>query len=163
MNMTKRAPRATWAALGLATALLAGCGGGHTSDIVSAEMSPATVAAPAVGGFTPFTVSVRVKSRSSGTLMVTVDARTSSGWQRIGVGTCAHDQDCEAQPVVLTCFSNRLVSDSDRRELDCEGQDAPMMRSPGALPLRLELREYSIINGLSVFLEDSQELEGTLQ
>lgn len=165
MGWRKRAARAAWASSCLAAGLLAGCGGGVTSEITGATLSPSTISAPATGSFTAFNVDVRVKSRSSSVLRVYVMAQRpgSSQWDMLGSATCAPDQDCESLPVQLDCYSWRAAGNSSQREVDCSGAEAPLVRGTGGLKLRLELREYSVLSGPSVFLEDSAELEGTLQ
>lgn len=166
MDWKQRAVRTAGALSCLAAGLLAGCGGGVTSEITSATLSPSTITAPATGSFTAFNVDVRVKSRSSSVLRVYVMALrpgSSSQWDMLGSATCAPDQDCEGQPVTLDCYSWRASGNSSQREVDCSGAEAPLVRGTGGLKLRLELREYSLLGGPSVFLEDSAELEGTLQ
>ncbi|MFZ5549492.1 MAG: hypothetical protein ACOZJX_12415 [Pseudomonadota bacterium] len=165
MGWTQRAARAAWASSCLAAGLLAGCGGGVTSEITSATLSPSTISAPPAGSFTAFDVDVRVKSRSSAVLRVYVMAQRPGGsqWDMIGSATCAPDQDCEGRPVSLDCYSSPAPGNSGQRQVDCSGAEAPLVRGTGALKLRLELREYSVLSGPSVFLEDSAEIEGTLQ
>lgn len=169
MSSNKRLRGTALTASCLATiGLLAGCGGGglfSESEIQSVTITPATVAAPAAGTPSRFNVAVAIKNRSSSTVMVTLSVRRTddSGWERIGTATCADNQPCETEPVVLECFSMLPTGDSARRDVDCIGTDAPVQRHPGTMKMRLELRDYDIFTGLSSNLDDSAEREITLQ
>ena len=156
----------------VATALLCSCGGKldelfGNDEILDLQVQPNPVPAPAVGSFSTFSITVRVKSKQdfrSIFFEASNSANLNARQYLADVGVCgSSSQSCGDSQQTISCTSSTSAAEPNVRRISCNSSSTPLATSPGSTSWRTYITRYEPLFGTSEVEDDSRIFSVAIQ